>query len=114
MFASHLNTPSLSAVVEGSDWSRIPELRFPVDSEGRTVFHQDVTFYGRDAVYDQVVAAVSGAPLPIAFDYSASVHAPLQTHRWELQHGELPVVGLEKFVQLDDWDTADKEGWAWG
>lgn len=114
LFASHLNTPSLSAVVEGKDWSRIPELRFPVDSEGRTVFHQDVTFYGRDAVYDQVVATASGAPLPNTFDNSASIHAPLQTHRWELQHGELPIIGLEKFVQLDDWDTADKEGWAWG
>ena len=114
LFASQLSTPSLSTAVQGRDWSRIPELRFPVDSEGRTVFHQDVTFYGRGAIYEQVAAAAKGALLAAAFDHSASAHAPLQTHRWELNHGDLPVVGLERFVQLADWDTEDKEGWAWG
>ena len=114
LFANQLSTPSLRMVTQGHNWSRIPELRFPVDSDGRTVFHQDVTFYGRGAIYEQVAAAAAGAQLPNAFDHAASIHAPLQTHRWELNHGELPIVGLEQFVQLADWDTDDKEGWGWG
>ena len=114
LFASQLTVPSLGTVVEGQNWSRIPELRFPVDPRGRTVFHQDVTFYARDAIFEQVAAAKKGAPLATAFDDSASMHAPLQTHRWELNLGELQVVGLEKFVRLADWDSENKEGWGWG
>ena len=42
------------------------------------------------------------------------MHAPLQTHRWGLQSDGKEIVGLERFVALEDWDTDEKEGWAWG
>ena len=55
-----------------------------------------------------------GAPLPLQVDDAALMHAPLQTHRWELQSNGEEITGLENFVMLDDWDTDEKEGWAWG
>ncbi|HJL99849.1 MAG TPA: hypothetical protein QF846_09435 [Acidimicrobiales bacterium] len=114
VFAGHLDLPSLHTNEEGDNWFRIPHLKFPVDEQGRTIFHQDVTFYGPNAIYNQMKGAVSGAPLPLQLDDAALMHAPLQTHRWELQSDGREITGLEKFVMLDDWDTDQKEGWAWG
>jgi hypothetical protein len=104
----------LNTSEQGDTWFRVPQLKFPVDEQGRTIFHQDVTFYGRDAIYDQLQDAVNGGALPLQVDDAALMHAPLQTHRWELQSGDQEITGLEKFVMLDDWDTDQKEGWAWG
>ena len=114
VFAGHLDLPSLHTNEEGDNWFRIPHLKFPVDERGRTIFHQDVTFYGPNAIYNQMKGAVSGTPLPLQLDDAALMHAPLQTHRWELQSGGREITGLENFVMLDDWDTDQKEGWAWG
>jgi len=114
VFAGHLDLPSLHTNEEGDNWFRIPHLKFPIDEQGRTIFHQDVTFYGPNAIYNQMKGAVSGAPLPLQLDDAALMHAPLQTHRWELQSGGREITGLENFVMLDDWDTDQKEGWAWG
>ena len=114
VFAGHLDLPSLHTNEEGDNWFRIPHLKFPVDEQGRTIFHQDVTFYGPNAIYNQMKEVVSGDPLPLQLDDAALMHAPLQTHRWELQSGGREITGLENFVMLDDWDTDQKEGWAWG
>ena len=114
IFAAHLDVPSVSTNESDDNWFRIPQIEFPVDGQGRTIFHQDVTFYGQGAVYDQVKGALDGGQLPLTVDSSSLMHAPLQTHRWGLQSDGKEVVGLERFVALEDWDTDEKEGWAWG
>ena len=114
IFAAHLDVPSVSTNENDDNWFRIPQIEFPVDGQGRTIFHQDVTFYGQGAIYDQVKRALDGGQLPLAVDSSSLMHAPLQTHRWGLQSDGQEVVGLERFVALEDWDTSEKEGWAWG
>ena len=114
VFAGHIDLPSLNANEAGENWFRIPRLEFPVDGQGRTIFHQDVTFYGPDAIYEQMKQSLDGASLPLQVDDAALMHAPLQTHRWELQSNGEEITGLENFVMLDDWDTDEKEGWAWG
>lgn len=114
VFAAHLELPGLNAGAGNEEWLRVAPINFPVDGQGRTIFHQDVTFYGRDAIYDQLQDAVNGGALPQQVDDAALIHAPLQTHRWELHSGGRAITGLENFVMLDDWDTDEKEGWAWG
>ena len=114
IFAAHLDAPSVSTNENDDNWFRIPQIEFPVDGQGRTIFHQDVTFYGQGAVYDQVKGALDGGQLPLTVDSSSLMHAPLQTHRWGLQSDGKEIVGLERFVALEDWDTGEKEGWAWG
>ncbi len=114
IFAAHLDVPSVSTNENDDNWFRIPQIEFPVDGQGRTIFHQDVTFYGQGAIYDQVKRALDGGQLPLTVDSSSLMHAPLQTHRWGLQSDGQEVVGLERFVALEDWDTSEKEGWAWG
>ena len=114
VFAAHIDLPGLTASNDDQDWLRVPQITFPIDSQGRTIFHQDVTFYGRNAIYDQFKEAANGGALPLKVDDAALKHAPLQTHRWELQSDGQEIKGLENFVMLDDWDTSEKEGWAWG
>ena len=114
IFAAHLEFPSVTTAENDENWFRVPEIDFPIDEQGRTIFHQDVTFYGKDAVYEQVKAAINGGQLPVTVNSSSLMHAPLQTHRWGLQSGGKQIVGLERFVALEDWDTDHKEGWAWG
>ena len=114
IFAAHIDLPGLTAGTPDEDWLRVAALSFPVDKQGRTVFHQDVTFYGRNAIFDQFTEASKGGALPLGVADTALVHAPLQTHRWEIQSAGQEVTGLENFVVLDDWDTNEKEGWAWG
>ncbi|MFT5049343.1 MAG: hypothetical protein ACI8QZ_000735 [Chlamydiales bacterium] len=48
----------------GSTYSKIPALRFPVDSEGRAVLVQDVTYYSKSALYDSFLAWRDGGPAP--------------------------------------------------
>ena len=47
IFAAHLDLPSVSTNENDDNWFRIPQIEFPVDGQGRTIFHQDVTFYGQ-------------------------------------------------------------------
>ena len=113
VFAAHIDLPGLSAGTD-EDWLRVAEISFPVDSDGRTIFHQDVTFYGPQAIFDPFAKALKGGALPLEVANTSLMHAPLQTHRWEVQSGGQEIAGLENFVMLDDWDAHGKEGWAWG
>lgn len=64
--ALEINTvPQLQAVAaDGSRWSKIPKLRFPIDGEGRAVLVQDVTYYSRKALYDDFLAWRRGGMMP--------------------------------------------------
>ena len=41
---------------KGVAWTKIPELRFPIDEQGRTVLVRDVALYSKAALYDAVLA----------------------------------------------------------
>ena len=64
--AMEINTvPQLCATArDGTRWSKIPALRFPVDADGRAVLVQDVTYYSRRALYDAFLAWRHGGPAP--------------------------------------------------
>jgi hypothetical protein len=47
---------------QGVAYSKIPRLQFPVDAQGRTILVQDVTYYSKAALYDDVKAWRDGGP----------------------------------------------------
>jgi hypothetical protein len=49
---------------DGTIYSKIPQLQFPVDEEGRTVLVRDVTMYSKAALYDDVLRWRKGGPAP--------------------------------------------------
>ena len=50
--------------VDGTLYTRIPQLQFPVDDTGRTVLVRDVTMYSKAAIWDDVLAWRSGGGAP--------------------------------------------------
>lgn len=64
--AMEINTvPQLVATAkDGTTYSKIPRLQFPVDRKGRAVLIQDVTYYSREALYDDFLAWRKGGKAP--------------------------------------------------
>ena len=78
-----INTvPQLCAsAADGSRWSRIPPLRFPIDERGQAVLVQDVTYYSRKALYDGFLAWRRGGEAPSgSFDSKGAFVAKLSTN----------------------------------
>jgi hypothetical protein len=48
----------------GTVYTKIPQLQFPVDEEGRTVLVRDVTMYSKAALYDDVLRWRKSGPSP--------------------------------------------------
>jgi hypothetical protein len=47
---------------QGVVYSKIPKLQFPVDSQGRALLVEDVTYYSKAALYDAFKAWRNGGP----------------------------------------------------
>lgn len=54
----------LATDADGVAWTKIPELRFPVDAEGRTTLVRDVALYSKAALHDAVLAWRRGGEAP--------------------------------------------------
>ena len=95
---------------EGVVYTKLPDLRFPVDSQGRTLLVQDMTYYSKRALYDAFKAWRDGGPACSGvFDANGAWKPTLttQTTRFD-QDGKL-IRGVEKIF-----DTKIFEGNVWG
>jgi hypothetical protein len=110
--AMEINTvPQLvGTAADGTVYSRIPRMRFPVDEQGRAVLVQDVTYYGRAALYDAVVAWRRGGPEANGrFDPAGAFVATLSTRTPGFRQDELPLRGV-----ADTFDTHVFPDNTWG
>jgi pimeloyl-ACP methyl ester carboxylesterase len=95
--AMEINTvPQLTAKdAQGNTWSKIPELKFPVDAQGDAVLVQDVTYYSKKALYDDFKAWREGGPAPSgSFDPAGSFVAKLSTRTPGFDQDGLPIEGV--------------------
>ncbi|MCY3003834.1 MAG: hypothetical protein NTV21_18720 [Planctomycetota bacterium] len=95
--AMEINTvPQLVATAaDGSRWSRIPPLRFPIDERGQAVLVQDVTYYSRKALHDAFLAWRRGGPAPSgAFDPAGAFVAKLSTNTPRFDQDDRPIEGV--------------------
>lgn len=76
----------------GVSYSKIPELRFPVDSEGRSRLVQGVTCYSKAALYDAFKAWRDGGPPPAFGSLVRLDPALLVTPPRGLEAGHVPIV----------------------
>ncbi len=80
--AMEINTvPQLVGTArDGTQYSKIPALRFPVDADGRAVLVQDVTYYSKKALYEPFLAWRRGGEAPSGrFDRAGALVAKLST-----------------------------------
>ncbi|GAB4152013.1 MAG: hypothetical protein Fur0037_20770 [Planctomycetota bacterium] len=95
--AMEINTvPQLVAAArDGTRYSKIPRLSFPVDEEGRAVLVQDVTYYSRRALYDAFLAWRRGGPAPSGrFDPKGAFLARLDTRTPGFDQDGKPIEGV--------------------
>jgi hypothetical protein len=102
--AIEVNTvPRFTATdAQGTNYTRIPRLQFPVDGQGRTVLIHDLTHYSKQALYHQVEGWLGGGnPASGKFDRQGAITPPCKAGRLELRQGpeKMPIRGLEKWVE---------------
>ena len=95
----------------GQTYSRIPRMKYPVDSNQRTIFHQDVKFYSSDAIYDSIATHIqTGSALSSGrLDSQGSADANVASADFGFKQNGKAIRGLENIVQ-----TQTFGGTAWG
>jgi hypothetical protein len=94
----------------GVVYSKIPELQFPVDRQGRTLLVQDVTYYSKLALYDAFRKWRNGGP-PCSgrFDEKGAWRPTLTTYTIQYDQAGKKMTGVERVF-----DTKVFEGNVWG
>jgi hypothetical protein len=95
---------------QGTTYSKLPKLQFPVDAEGRAYLVQDVTYYSKAALYDAFKAWRDGGPAcPGSFDSQGAFKPKLNTKTTRYDQAGKKIVGVERAF-----DTRIFEGNVWG
>jgi len=95
---------------QGVAYTKLPDLRFPVDAQGRTLLVQDVTYYSKAALYDAFKAWRDGGPACSGqFDAGGAWKSPLTTQTTRFDQDGKKIHGVEKVF-----DTRIFEGNVWG
>jgi hypothetical protein len=99
-----------SANAQGTLYSKLPALHFPVDAQGRAFLVQDVTYYSKAALYDGIKAWRDGGP-PCAgsFDQRGAWEPKLRTHTTRFDQAGKGIRGVEQAF-----DTRVFDGNVWG
>ncbi len=90
---------------KGVTYSKIPKLQFPVDTQGRSLLVQDVTFYSKAALYDRVEQwREGGQACESRFDQQNAWHAKLTTRspRYDLAGQRITDVELRCDTKVFD------------
>jgi len=110
--AMEINTvPRLEASApDGTRYTRIPRLSFPVDREGRAVLVQDVTYYSKAALFDGFLAwRRGGEPCSGRFRPEGAYVAKLSTRSTRYDQSGVPIAGVNEVF-----DTRVFEDNTWG
>jgi hypothetical protein len=110
--AMEINTvPRITAKSKnGSTYSKIPQLNFPVDQKGRSVLVQDVTYYSKAALYDSFKMWREGGEVcDGVFAEEGSWTSKLTTRTPHFDQQGKDIVGVDKVF-----DTAVFKGNVWG
>jgi hypothetical protein len=94
----------------GTRYSKLPQLKFPVDAKGRANLVQGVTYYSKSALYDSFKAWRDGkTQCNGIFDAKHSFKPKLSTNTTRFNQAGKQIVGVE-----NTFDTKIFEGNVWG
>ncbi len=78
-------------------YSKIPRLQFPLDADGRSLLVQDVTYYAKSALYDEVKAWRDGGPASSGrFNAAGAWSSTLTTHAPHYDQSGMKLSGIER------------------
>jgi hypothetical protein len=110
--AMEINTvPRLDAQdAQGTTYSKLPKLQFPVADEGRAYLVQNVTYYSKAALFDAFNSWREGGPICSGcFAEKGAFRPKLNTHTTRYDQAGKKLVGVERAF-----DTRIFEGNVWG
>ncbi len=94
---------------EGTTFTRIPRMQFPVDKDGRTVLLHNLTHYSKAALYNQVEAWIAGGGAASGrFDVKASIVSPVKARPLAVNQGpdKQPIQGCGQWVETRAFDDS--------
>jgi len=95
---------------QGTVYSKIPKLQFPVDEKGRSLLVQDVTYYSKAALYDDFKDWREGGPACSGrFNEEGAWRSTLTTRTTRYSQAGKEIIGVERVF-----DTNIFEGNVWG
>jgi hypothetical protein len=95
---------------QGTTYSKVPRLQWPVDAEGRAFLVQDVTYYSKAALYDAFKSWRDGGPACSGrFDRKGAFKPKLTTTPTRYDQAGLKIAGVQRVF-----DTRIFEGNVWG
>jgi len=100
---------------DGTLYSKIPQLRFPVDENGHTILSEDLKAYSNAAFSDQFVDWLNGASDtvgPFAQDGSLAVPITVSQQTQYYQNGDA-ITDLTKEVRAAHFDSGTAFGFQW-
>jgi hypothetical protein len=84
---------------KGITYSKIPQLQFPVDNQGKTVLVQDVVYYSKAALYDSFKAWRDGGETCSGkFEEKGAWKSKLKTKTPGFDQGGKKISGVEKIL----------------
>ena len=94
----------------GITYSKIPQLQFPVDNQGRTMLVQDVVYYSKEALYNTFKAWRDGGQTCLGkFDDKGAWKSTLTTQTPGFDQAGKKITGVEKIF-----DTKVHDDNVWG
>jgi len=95
---------------QGTTYTKLPKLQFPVDAEGRAYLVQDVTYYSKAALYDDFKAWREGGPASSGQIGRKGAFKPkLKTNTTRYDQAGKKITGVESAF-----DTRIFDGNVWG
>ena len=99
-----------STDAQGTTYSKLPKLQFPVDAEGRAFLVQDVTYYSKAALYDDFKSwRDGGADCSGKIDAKGAFKPKLNTKTTHYDQAGKKITGVESAF-----DTRIFDGNVWG
>lgn len=85
---------------QGTTYSKLPKLRYPVDDQGRAFLVQDVTYYSKAALYDAFKAwRVGGAACSGSFDQQGAWKPKLTPRPTRYDQAGKKISGVERVFE---------------
>ena len=103
----------LAEDADGTLYTRIPQLQFPVDDTGRTVLVRDVVMYSKDAIWNDVLAWRRGGDAPTgAFEADGMARPEIHTGSVTYRQNRKKITGINELATPTVFD-GDVFGLTW-
>ena len=81
----------------GTLYTKIPQLRFPMDETGKTILVRDIVYYAKDAFYHDVAAWRDGGDTPdLAYPDESIFRPSVSTNNVRYSQSQMPIEGINE------------------